>query len=236
MNITPPTASLLAITLVLLARWILLPETAPVRAPRAILLAAIQAAIGALLCLSTRSHPLLLLAALPLALAPLVLIPLEKRADSPGWRLATLLLAIAPHIPLVILVALQKSAQPSINLLSPGSTPLLCLAGALLCLKESNYMVRAILLRVKNTSKPETPGILSAATDNGRIIGSLERLLVYILLLTGQPLAVTAVVAVKALARFKRMETDQSFAEYVVIAPSSPCYSPACSPRVSAPS
>jgi len=208
MNTAALNLTALAITLLLLARWILLPETSAIRKTQAILLAAIQAAIWSTLCYAVGERLWFLLAGMPLALAPLVLIPLEKRKDAPCWRLATLLPVIAPLCLAII---------PGTSALSPIARLLLCFAGALLCLKESNYVVRALLLRIKNPVNPAETNILPAATDNGRIIGSLERLLVYVLLLTGQSLAVTAVIAIKALARFKRMETDQSFAEYVVI-------------------
>ncbi|MDQ8196302.1 hypothetical protein QEH59_17840 [Coraliomargarita sp. SDUM461004] len=55
------------------------------------------------------------------------------------------------------------------------------------------------------------------ATENGRIIGNLERLLLLFFLWEGAAVAATFIVAVKGLARFKKMEEHQAFAEYVII-------------------
>ena len=55
------------------------------------------------------------------------------------------------------------------------------------------------------------------ATTNGRIIGNLERLLLLCFLWEGAVVAATFIVAVKGLARFKKMEEHQAFAEYVII-------------------
>lgn len=89
-------------------------------------------------------------------------------------------------------------------------------AGGLLYLKESNVFVRWFFHRLKSSATLEEQKSRDQ-TGNGRVIGALERLLVYLFLISGQTLAVPVIVAVKALARFKRMEEDQGFAEYVMI-------------------
>lgn len=108
--------------------------------------------------------------------------------------------------------------QPSFINIPPQLS--LGLTGALLCLKESNFFIRWFFARIKqhngqNGTNPEEA--VRAKTGNGRVIGSLERLLIYAFLIAGHNVAIPVVVAVKALARFKSMEEHQSFAEYVII-------------------
>jgi hypothetical protein len=60
-----------------------------------------------------------------------------------------------------------------------------------------------------------------AATDRreyntGRVIGILERIIIYVAVLTDQIAAIGLVLAVKGLARFKEMD-DRPFAEYVLV-------------------
>ena len=87
---------------------------------------------------------------------------------------------------------------------------------ALLCLKESNFAIRWFFRHYRLVEKVQA---LSDApsTENGRIIGNLERLLLLLFLWEGAALAATFIVAVKGLARFKKMEEHQAFAEYVII-------------------
>lgn len=103
---------------------------------------------------------------------------------------------------------------------SVSAAGLATVAGGLLCLKEGNFFVRWFFARIKPRAASEEPNQeerARAQSSNGRVIGALERLLLYVLLLGGQTVAVPVIVAVKALARFKRMEEDQAFAEYVII-------------------
>ena len=107
-----------------------------------------------------------------------------------------------------------------VNATSVSAGGLATVAGGLLCVKESNFFIRWFFARIKPRAVSEEPNQeerARAQSSNGRVIGALERLLLYVLLLGGQTVAVPVIVAVKALARFKRMEEDQAFAEYVII-------------------
>ncbi|MBS1767147.1 MAG: hypothetical protein JST05_07080 [Acidobacteria bacterium] len=85
--------------------------------------------------------------------------------------------------------------------------------GLLLCLGEANLVIRAGIewLKLK-------PGQPSPAEEyrRGRIIGMLERTLVFALVLGGQYGALGFVMAAKALARFKNLD-EQDFAEYFLV-------------------
>ncbi|MEM7672680.1 MAG: hypothetical protein AAF212_04995, partial [Verrucomicrobiota bacterium] len=86
----------------------------------------------------------------------------------------------------------------------------------LLCLKESNFVIRCFFrsFHLANANEGE-PG--DSRTKNGRIIGGLERTLLLFFLWDDLAVAATLIIAIKGLARFKKMEEDQAFAEYVII-------------------
>lgn len=201
----------------LLARWIFLPEARAAKPWRAFALGTLLAGTSwAVLDLAWMGA--LWLAAYALAVALALIIRERAGAEAPGTRLLLLL----AHI--VLLIALVERFSP---FPAPGyfavekpRPALAWLIGALFCLKESNFFIRWFFASIKTTSR--RPQVneeqkARAETGNGRVIGSLERLLVYVLLLAGHTFSVPAVIAIKALARFKRMEEDQAFAEYVII-------------------
>lgn len=138
----------------------------------------------------------------------------HRQQASPAARTVTLLAAI----PLVYAVFVNlPEFHLRLNILEAFSTEWLALlTAALLCLKESNFALRWFSrhhrLIEKVNELDDAP-----STDNGRIIGNLERLLLLLFLWEGAALAATFIVAVKGLARFKKMEEHQAFAEYVII-------------------
>lgn len=144
------------------------------------------------------------------------------RAERHGQEASgTRLLLLALHLGVGVVLARHQGAVdlgPAITRTPPVA--ILWIAGGLLCFKESNFFIRWFFTRIKprpGNNELNTEQKFRSETGHGRTIGSLERLLVYVLLLPGQTMAVPVVVAVKALARFKRMEDDQTFAEYVII-------------------
>jgi len=86
----------------------------------------------------------------------------------------------------------------------------------ILCLKESNFLIRWFFQHYQLIEKVKAEKD-APETANGRIIGNLERLLLMCFLWEGAVVAATFIVAVKGLARFKKMEEHQAFAEYVII-------------------
>lgn len=101
--------------------------------------------------------------------------------------------------------------------------------GFLLCVQEANLVVRWIieLLELKplatdrdraNTaaSNAQEDAAAVAEYNRGRVIGTLERIAVYVLVIHGQYEALGLVLAAKGLARFNNLD-DRDFAEYFLI-------------------
>lgn len=92
----------------------------------------------------------------------------------------------------------------------------LILAGLAFNIYGSSTVVRLLLAAVdwKPTPRPdeETP-----QDRKGWLIGCLERLLVFILVLIGQWQAVGFVLTAKSIARFKDIENNRAFAEYYLV-------------------
>lgn len=93
-------------------------------------------------------------------------------------------------------------------------------AGILLVLNEVNLVIRIIFQEFDLLPKSEDAELhikLDAREYNaGRIIGMLERLLLFILILLNQFGAIGLIIAAKAFARFKALDIRE-FAEYVLI-------------------
>lgn len=93
--------------------------------------------------------------------------------------------------------------------------------GVLLCANEANMAVRMIIgslnLRPRETESPGGPdGAASDEYKRGRIIGLLERLTLFFLVLDGQFGALGFVIAAKTMARFKNLD-NRNFAEYFLV-------------------
>ncbi len=93
--------------------------------------------------------------------------------------------------------------------------------GLLLCLSEANLVVRCLIdaleLRPEDVGKTKGSDIPSQIEYNrGRIIGLLERIMLFALISLGQFSAIGFVVGAKALARFQSLE-DRDFAEYFLV-------------------
>jgi hypothetical protein len=93
------------------------------------------------------------------------------------------------------------------------------LFGLLLAANEANLAIRAVfdLLDLKPRSLPAGQGVVDVGEFNrGRVIGLLERVLLYLFILQGQYGAIGFILAAKAFTRFKALD-DRPFAEYVLI-------------------
>lgn len=98
---------------------------------------------------------------------------------------------------------------------------LLGLLGFLLVANETNLAVRALLHRFQMEPRSATPDQNGAVDEReynaGRMIGMLERWLIYLVLVFAQNYNVIALIlAAKGVARFRQME-ERAFAEYVLI-------------------
>ena len=90
--------------------------------------------------------------------------------------------------------------------------PLMALAaGAIITIPAGQYAVGLLMrphgARVRN----------NGLRDGGRLIGMLERGLIFLLILLGQPLGVGFLVGAKSILRFGTATRDQRTAEYVII-------------------
>lgn len=103
-----------------------------------------------------------------------------------------------------------------------ASSPfLLGLLGFLLVANEANLVIRAVLHRFqmepKSTSKGGTETVDDREYNAGRVIGMLERWLMYLVVVFAQSYNVIAlIVAAKGFARFRQLQ-QREFAEYVLI-------------------
>ena len=95
----------------------------------------------------------------------------------------------------------------------------LMLFGLLLAANESNLVIRAVFdwLDLKPRTTSSAIGVVDVGEFNrGRIIGILERGLLYSFVLQAQYGAIGFILAAKAFTRFKALD-DRPFAEYVLI-------------------
>ena len=156
----------------------------------------------------------------------------DRRSPRPAARLAVLLLqvtVIGLATSEVLGIAFRPGVRDGLETLSRSFVPFAVLiplfgllgqaylAGLLLCMQEANLAVRWLieLLRLK-PADPGEPGGGSAEYNRGRVIGMLERIAVYCLVLLGEYEALGLVMAAKGLARFNNLD-DRNFAEYFLI-------------------
>lgn len=95
----------------------------------------------------------------------------------------------------------------------------LLLFGLLLSTNEANLVIRAVFDRLDlkpRTTKPDAPTVDEGEFNRGRVIGMLERVLLYSFVLQAQYGAIGFVLAAKAFTRSKALD-DRAFAEYVLI-------------------
>ncbi len=91
--------------------------------------------------------------------------------------------------------------------------------GLLICLKPTNVMIRACLSSMNLKVSDDADGKNLEKTKNlekaGRWIGSIERILAFVLVLLGQFTAIGFVIAAKSILRYGEKDTHK--AEYVLI-------------------
>ena len=95
----------------------------------------------------------------------------------------------------------------------------LVLGGLLFSANEANLVIRAVFDRLDlkpRAPKPESLTVDEGEFNRGRVIGMLERVLLYGFVLQAQYGAIGFVLAAKAFTRSKALD-DRAFAEYVLI-------------------
>jgi len=90
--------------------------------------------------------------------------------------------------------------------------------GFIFTIKEGTLITRLVLRNVSAVpKKKENSGSLDKQEyDRGKLIGILERGLIYFLIIFNQVAAIAIIIALKSLARFKELD-DKNFAEYFLI-------------------
>jgi len=90
--------------------------------------------------------------------------------------------------------------------------PLVLFSGFVATVQGSGFLVGKVAERLISQNKLEVDGL----KGGGKLIGQLERALIFLLVLIGQPAGIGFLVAAKSILRFKESE-EQKLAEYVLI-------------------
>jgi hypothetical protein len=114
----------------------------------------------------------------------------------------------------------HSALQPALALLLSARAQLVAF-GLLIAANEANLVIRATFdwLNLKPQTRASTPGAMELDVgeyNRGRVIGLLERALIYFFVLQGQYGVIGFTLAAKAFTRFKELD-DRRFAEYVLI-------------------
>lgn len=86
------------------------------------------------------------------------------------------------------------------------------LGGLVLTVRAAGFLIGKVSTRITRENQLELDGL----RNGGMLIGQLERLLVFLLVLIGQPMAIGFLVAAKSILRFPVAE-HRKMAEYVLI-------------------
>jgi len=86
------------------------------------------------------------------------------------------------------------------------------LAGFIATVQGSGFLVAIFTKRLINENNLELAGLL----NGGKLIGQMERCLIFLFIFIGQPAGIGFLVAAKSILRFEKAK-DQKLAEYVLI-------------------
>lgn len=87
-------------------------------------------------------------------------------------------------------------------------------AGAIIAVRAGGFAVGLLMARWKQDHAIETPPGLPGG---GELIGTLERALIFLLVITGQIGAIGFLIAAKSVLRFDTTSKDQAISEYVIV-------------------
>ena len=138
-----------------------------------------------------------------------------------GWLSPRLGLGFRPELTAWLARLEQWSTLAPFLSAAGGARFQLVLFGLLLSANEANLVIRAVFDRLDLKPRAPAGGPTAAAVDEGefnrgRVIGMLERILLYGFVLQAQYGAIGFVLAAKAFTRSKALD-DRPFAEYVLI-------------------
>ena len=92
----------------------------------------------------------------------------------------------------------------------PAAAIMALIAGAVLATRAGGYAVGLLM-------EPWAADIAVGLTGAGRVIGNLERGLIFLLILTGQTQNIGFLIAAKSVLRFGSVNDDRKFSDYVII-------------------
>lgn len=150
---------------------------------------------------------------LALALAHLVIDAVKTYAPH-GGGLAPFVIDQLAHLATLIIAAVMAPALWQTGIWAdltwlPG---LMVLAsGLLICTRAGGFAIGLLMAPWANSDLPK------GLKNGGSLIGVLERGLIFLLLLAGQPTGVGFLIAAKSVLRFDTTARDQSASEYVII-------------------
>ncbi len=153
--------------------------------------------------------PAILLAALAAAL-----MPRGGPQQRLPWWVATgwVALVTAGATALAVLAIDWGTAEAAVSSVAGASSVVLVTAGLLVAVFVGGEAIARVLHPFAERIGDRTPGLENA----GKLIGWLERTLLYVLVLAGAPDAAALVVAAKSVARFPAF-SEETFAEYYLI-------------------
>jgi len=93
-----------------------------------------------------------------------------------------------------------------------GYKPLVVLAGFIATVQGAGFLVAIFTKRLIDENNLELDGLL----NGGKLIGQLERCLIFLFIFIGQPAGIGFLVAAKSILRFEEAK-EQKLAEYVLI-------------------
>ncbi len=140
-----------------------------------------------------------------------LVIDLGKALARPG--LTPFLVDQGVHLAVLVMVAAQRPDLWDAGLWA-GATwlpvAMVLTAGAVLAIRAGAFAVGLLLERWGDVGMEGLPG-------GGRTIGNLERGLIYLLVLAGQPAAIGFLIAAKSVLRFGTVRDEARLSEYVIV-------------------
>lgn len=92
---------------------------------------------------------------------------------------------------------------------------MLLFAGFSVSVHAAGFLVGKVAAKLQKENHLEDK--LTGLKDGGRLIGQLERCLIFLFILMGQPGGIGFLVAAKSILRFSEAKESQKLAEYVLI-------------------
>ena len=127
-------------------------------------------------------------------------------------RLATFLADQALHLLSLLAIACWLPLDPAQTFWPPLAPAVMALAaGAILATRAGGFAVGLLMLRWADAPLPK------GLPRGGEHIGLMERGLIFLFVLGGQPSAIGFLIAAKSILRFDTAREDQAMGEYVII-------------------